>query len=193
MLRAKVCRRAPRLRLRKLGRLLALLLCLICLSSLKRGCRSDGGVVARETRPTIHSHGRRSLRLRSRPVQPGLPRRHGDLRFTLGPNRNQHPAIPLVHLRAAVKNQKPRRTPGVHRGDAPREFDGSPRSEPASLRKAMTAPSPGYRYPRSHIESSPRLWAGFRLRDGLHLLVSATCAVASGHWTIRRSPTIPTA
>ena len=58
------------LRLRDLGGLLALLLCLISLSSLKRGCRSDGGVVARETRPTIHWHGHRSLRLRTRPLQP---------------------------------------------------------------------------------------------------------------------------
>jgi hypothetical protein len=69
MLRAKVCRRAPRLRLGKLGGLLALLPGLVSLSSLKRGCRSDGGVVARETRPTTHWHGHRSLRLRTRPVQ----------------------------------------------------------------------------------------------------------------------------
>jgi hypothetical protein len=69
MLKAKVWRRAPRLGLRKLGGLLALLLCLIRLRSLKRGCRSDGGVVARKTRRTIHWHGHRSLRLRTRPFQ----------------------------------------------------------------------------------------------------------------------------
>lgn len=61
MLRAKVCPRAPRLSVRKRGGLLALLLCLIRLGSLKRGRRSDGGAVARKTRPTIHWHGHRSL------------------------------------------------------------------------------------------------------------------------------------
>ncbi len=69
MLVPKVRGCAPRLRLAKLS-LLALPLSLIGRSSLKRGCRSDGGVVARETRPTIHWHGQRSLRLRTRLGQP---------------------------------------------------------------------------------------------------------------------------
>jgi hypothetical protein len=67
----KVCGRAPRLRLKaKLRRLLALLL---GLCSLKRGRRSDCGVVARETRPSIPRHRRRSLRSRTWPVQPRWP------------------------------------------------------------------------------------------------------------------------
>jgi hypothetical protein len=61
----KASGRAPRLRLAKLLSLFALLLSLIGLSSLKRGRRSDCGVVAGETRPTIHRHGDRSLRLRT--------------------------------------------------------------------------------------------------------------------------------
>jgi hypothetical protein len=70
----KVCGRAPRLRLKaKLRRLLALLLGLIGLRSLKRGPRSDCGVVARETRPSIPRHRRRSLRSRTWPVQPRWP------------------------------------------------------------------------------------------------------------------------
>ena len=55
--RAEVWGCAPRLRVGKLGCLLALSLCLISLGSLERGCRSDGRAVARETRPTIHWHG----------------------------------------------------------------------------------------------------------------------------------------
>jgi hypothetical protein len=69
---SKARRRAPHLRLAKPGGLLALLLSLIGLSSLKRGCRRDGRVVPREARPTIHWHGQRSLRLRTRPGQTTL-------------------------------------------------------------------------------------------------------------------------
>jgi len=70
MLRAKLWRRAPRLHRGTFGGLLALLLCLIGFRRLKRGCRSDSGVVARETWPTIRWHGHRSLRLSTRAVQP---------------------------------------------------------------------------------------------------------------------------
>jgi hypothetical protein len=69
----KACGRAPLLRLAKLRSVLALLLSLIGLSSLKRCRRSDCGVVARETRPTIHRHGNRILRLRTWAVQPRSP------------------------------------------------------------------------------------------------------------------------
>jgi hypothetical protein len=72
-LRDKTWRRAPRLRLRKLGRLLALCPRLICLRSLTRRRRSDGGAVAREARPAIPCHGNRSLRLRAWPVQVRFP------------------------------------------------------------------------------------------------------------------------
>jgi hypothetical protein len=79
--------RAPRrLRLAKLRSLLALLLGLIGLGSLKRGRRSDCGVVARETRPTIHRHGNRSLRLRTWPVQPPRPL----VRILARPSRAAH-------------------------------------------------------------------------------------------------------
>ena len=65
--------RAPRLRLAKLRGLIALLLSLIGLGSLKRGRRSDCGVVARETRPPIHRHEKGSLRLRTWRIQPRSP------------------------------------------------------------------------------------------------------------------------
>ena len=66
----KACGRVPRRRLAKLRSVLALLLSLICLGSLKRGRRSDCGVVARETRPPIHRHENGSLRSRTWPFQP---------------------------------------------------------------------------------------------------------------------------
>jgi hypothetical protein len=70
----KVCGRVQRLGLTtKLRSPLALLLGRIGLRSLKRGRRSDCGVVACEARPSIPRHGRRSLRFRTRPVQPRSP------------------------------------------------------------------------------------------------------------------------
>src|ERR1700730_7470182 len=65
MLSVKAFRRPRRLGLAKLGILFALLLGPISRSSLARGCRSQGGPVLRETRPTIRLHGHRSLRLRT--------------------------------------------------------------------------------------------------------------------------------
>lgn len=65
MFSAKIWGRAPRLRLARLTSLLGLLPRLVCRRRLQRGRRSDGGVVARETRTTIHRHGHRSLRLRT--------------------------------------------------------------------------------------------------------------------------------